>query len=106
MKQSCKFHELVTSNVNFDVATVHFIIVEGNPEAWICMIKKQTDNTHSYTTEESRNGTTPKRSIHGCLKVTNQDEAQTLIVQGVANQPHCLKDTRSIRTKRHNSWLK
>ena len=47
MKQSCKFHELVTSNVNFDVATVHFIVVEGNPEAWICMIKKQTNNTHT-----------------------------------------------------------
>ena len=63
MKQSCKSHELVTSNVNFDVATVHFTVVEGNQEAWVCMIKKHTDNTHSYTTEESRNSTPPKRFI-------------------------------------------
>lgn len=54
MKQSCKSHELVTSNVNFDVATVHFTVVEGNQEAWICMIIKHTDNTQLYDRGKSK----------------------------------------------------
>lgn len=75
MKQSCKFHELVTSNVNFDVATVHFIVVEGNPEAWICMIKKQTKNTHTVVRQRKVQIAHPENVLFTAAeKVTNQDD--------------------------------
>ena len=45
---------MVTSNVNFDVATIHLIAVERTAEAWIYMIKRHTDKTSNYTTEESQ----------------------------------------------------